>query len=240
MTTIENNEPINRPTAMQVLATVQLLAHNHRLPNPFRVAADNGGRDGHLSIDLDAHAALFPWIEAIGILHERINQTQYENNRRGYWVHAMDWPAPGWSVQVKAVVKEPEVTAVELDADTVASLEEVAKGATEQVETRVSDDRVDEIVSVLNGFIVHEYEPVSDIVYGRAVHSREITGSDWNLDQAVAWAHEQPDVVEALGPNADGEAVVELDDGTTIEWDTASKSWGVTVSDECDAPEVSR
>jgi hypothetical protein len=98
-------------------------------------------------------------------------------------------------------------------------------------EERVSDERAEEIRCELNGFIVHEYEAASDIVFGRAVHSREITGSDWNLGKAIDWAMGQPEVAVCCGPDASG-ATVELVDGTLFAWDVDAGLWCFEAADE--------
>lgn len=112
-----------------------------------------------------------------------------------------------------------------------------AEAAAAPVETRVSDERIQEILDGLNGFVVHEYETESNIVNGRAVHSRVSVGCDFNLDKAVDWALDQSEVSIACGPDTDGGAEIELSDGTTIEWIPAEKSWAVTVSDDTEAGE---
>lgn len=99
-------------------------------------------------------------------------------------------------------------------------------------EERVGEERAEEIRCELNGFIVHEYETVSDIVWGRAVHSREITGSDFNLDKAINWALDQSEVSMTCGPDKNGGASVELIDGTVIAWDADAALWCFEVSDE--------
>lgn len=104
----------------------------------------------------------------------------------------------------------------------------------EPVPPRIPDERVEEILDGLNGFIVHEYETVSDIVYGRAVHSRESVGCDFNLGKALDWAMALREVSTTAGPD-NGNADVELHDGTVIEWVPAEKSWAVTVSDDAEA-----
>lgn len=100
---------------------------------------------------------------------------------------------------------------------------------------RVTDERVEEILSGLNGFVVHEYEPVSDLVNGRAVHTREIVGSDFNIQQAMDWASNLPEVVDVRNNDDDGEAEVELYDGTVLVWEPDRAQWAVTVSDDTES-----
>lgn len=102
------------------------------------------------------------------------------------------------------------------------------------VKARVSDERVQEILDGLNGFVKREYDGGTHIVNGAAVPCASVIGCDANLDKAVDWAMDLPDVAIAFGPDADGSAEVELADGTVIEWEPARKQWTVTISDECD------
>ncbi len=118
-----------RASVPQILARVLLLQQEHKLPNPHGVAADDDDEQfGHLRIDLDARTALDRWIEVAGLQHEEIKHTRYDGDRHGYWIHVLNWPAPGWAVQLKAILQDPETTTAELDAETVASLEEIAAG----------------------------------------------------------------------------------------------------------------
>jgi hypothetical protein len=98
-------------------------------------------------------------------------------------------------------------------------------------EDGVGEERAEEIRCELNGFIDHEYETVSDIVMGRAVHSREVTGSDWNLQKAIDWALDQPEVSITCGPDGD-RASVELIDGTVIAFDVEGELWCFEAADE--------
>lgn len=100
-------------------------------------------------------------------------------------------------------------------------------------EPSVSDDRVQEILDILDGFAVHEYEITSSIVMGRVVHAPEVVGSDFNLEDACDWAREQEDVKVAFV--ADGIAVVRLVDGTELVWERPLKKWALTVSDDTEA-----
>lgn len=79
-------------------------------------------------------------------------------------------------------------------------------------QTRVSDERVQEILDRLNC--------LSDT--GRT------------LDLAVDWAKAQLDVAAACGPLL-GEANVQVADGAVIEWQPTAKLWAVTVSDDTEA-----
>ncbi len=51
-------------------------------------------------------------------------------------------------------------------------------------------------------------------------------------EAGIDWAIRQPEVGATEGPNAEGEFLVELYDGTSIELDAAEKRWVVTVSDD--------
>lgn len=104
-------------------------------------------------------------------------------------------------------------------------------GPTVEPSVVVSDERVEEILNALDGFVVHEYEPVSDVVNGRAVHSRVSVGADFNLDKALEWAMREPDVAETFGPTVDGDAAVELVDGNVLEWMPAERCWAATICD---------
>lgn len=101
-------------------------------------------------------------------------------------------------------------------------------------EPSVSDERVEEILDILDGFAVHEYEVNSSIVMGRVVHTPEIVGSDFNLDDACDWAREQRDVKSAVVTDA-GVGVVVLVDGTELVWERPEKKWALTVSDDATA-----
>lgn len=133
-TTTQPNDTAPAATALQIVAKVALLAHEHKLPNPVGLLA----YDIHsLSIELNSRAALAPWLQAMGLTGDRVMDTAYDDNRHGYWATERNWAGTGWTVQVKAIVVEPAVVLVEpLDADTVAGLEEIA------AET-VDGDRVD-------------------------------------------------------------------------------------------------
>lgn len=102
------------------------------------------------------------------------------------------------------------------------------------IEPRVTDERVDEVLDILNGFVVHEYETVSDIVMGRAVHTPEIVSSDFNLENALDWALSQQDVKAAYRTGS-GVFVVELDGATVLEWQPDEEQWALTVSDDAKA-----
>lgn len=108
-----------------------------------------------------------------------------------------------------------EVTIAKVDDDAPAET------TTAPAETRVSDGRVQEILDELNGFVDRAHD-----------------GTDFNLDKALAWAAERPDVVD-VRDNDDGEAEVELADGTVIEWEPDRMQWAVTVSDDTES-EVAR
>lgn len=129
-----------------------------------------------------------------------------------------------------------DVTITKIEDD---ALTETTTAAAEPVADHgpVPAERVAEILAVLDGFVVHEYEGGTELVNGVAAAKASIVGSDFNLDKAVAWAKEQPDVSAACGPLL-GEANVQLVDGTVIEWQPDEKSWAVTVSDECDTAGV--
>lgn len=95
----------------------------------------------------------------------------------------------------------------------------------------VPDDRIEEILAALNSFVVYEVEPYTEIVNGVSVLKQEVVGADSNLDKAIDWALDQPEVSSTGGPDGNGAEVV-LRDGTVIEFDPLDKAWSVVVSDE--------
>jgi hypothetical protein len=90
----------------------------------------------------------------------------------------------------------------------------------------VPQERVEKILAVLNGFVVHAYQ-------GSVPYPVTVEASD-NLGSAVAWAKSQPDIAAACGPLL-GEANVQLTDGTLMEWVPSERRWAVTVSDDTEA-----
>lgn len=110
-------------TALQMVARVALLAHEHKLADPIAVDAN---RIRHINITLDARAALEPWLAAMGMEDQPIHYAAYDDGTYGYWAMTRNWAGTGWFAKVKANVPDPAVTVAELDADTVAGLEEVA------------------------------------------------------------------------------------------------------------------
>lgn len=113
----------------------------------------------------------------------------------------------------------------------VVSAEEMDEGRHAAAEGRVPDERVEEILATLNGFVVYEVEPYTEIVNGVSVLKREVVGADSNLDKAVEWALDQPEVSSTGGPDGNGAEVV-LRDGTVFEFDPLDKAWSVVASDE--------
>ena len=68
-----------------------------------------------------------------------------------------------------------------------------------------------------------------------------LDGLNWRLDDrrdpvlGVNWAIQQPEVAATDGPNVEGEFLVELYDGTVLEFDAKTKQWGVTVCDDTES-----
>lgn len=107
----------------------------------------------------------------------------------------------------------------------------IAKMEPPRAVQRISDKRVQEILDGLNGFVDREYDGGTHIAGGVAVPCATVVGCDANLDKAVDWALDLPEVSIACGPDTDGSAEIELVDGTIVEFDKATKRWEVTVSE---------
>lgn len=124
---------------------------------------------------------------------------------------------------------------------TISKVEDDAPSetTTAPAQTRVSDDRVQEILDGLNGFVSREYDGGTHLVNGAAVPCATVVGCDANVDKAIEWAEEQivlgGDIANVFGPDTDGSAEVELADGTVIKWFPTPKQWAVTVSDDVEA-----
>lgn len=118
------------------------------------------------------------------------------------------------------------------------AVDDVAETTTVPAQTRVSDERAQEILDHLNGLVNRDLDGGTHIVNGAAVLCNHVVGCDANLEQAIAWAETHPAVEMACGPLF-GEATVYLVGGTVLEWEPASEKWAVTVSDDTES-EVSQ
>jgi len=201
----DGNTNTERLSVPAILAKLIVLQQRNALPDPTKMDA---GRSGSAQVDVDSRAALDMWTQAMGCVNLTVNETPYSTGDHGYWIYARDWAGTGWWVQVRAIVPDPKpLPPAAIDTETVAVLESVAgeKGADAMV---VSAERLEEILD------------------GLAVHARAVVGSDFNLDKAIDWALDQPDVSTTCGPEG-GAATVELTDGTEIEWIPAETQWAV-------------
>lgn len=243
-----NSKSLYAATGPQILAYLLLLQQRHTLPDWTALEV----RAGRQTVDLRfaATADVERWAVAMGRDPKHINHSTRTDGSVHAWIVVQ---LGSWKIDCEGTTA-PSST---LDADTVAALEDVteprcpscgeperllASGAvghcgdacawrSDPEPERVSDDRVGEILAALNSFVVFELEPYTEIIDGVSVLKREIVGADYNLDQAVAWAIDLPEVSSTGGPDR-GKASVELVDGTVLEFVPAEKSWSVTVSDE--------
>lgn len=222
----ETNEPGLAATVPQILAHLILIGQRASLPDPESVAARGGIRIA--SIDLHSREDLLAWLLALGAKGEIASQPAATNPGATLYTDKEVIEHRGWSFQLSAIGSSSEATP--LDADTVAVLEVIAEGPA----PRVSDERVEYIIDTLNGFVVREYDGGTHIVNGAAVPCAQVAGCDANLDKAIAWAEDQPDVEATSGPLL-GEANLRLVDGTFIEWLSDENQWAVTVSDDAEA-----
>jgi hypothetical protein len=94
---------------------------------------------------------------------------------------------------------------------------------------KISDDRVNQIVGRLNGFMVHEREFGTELHNGRAVPCSWIVGTDYNWDRACEWAM---GLAETEGYVVVPWPEVHLTDGTVIAWSPDISRWEVAVTDE--------
>lgn len=211
-----NSKSLYAATGPQILAHLLLLQQRHTLPdwNALEVRAGRQSVDLRFASPVDVER----WAVAMGRDPKRINHSTRTDGSVHAWIVVQ---LGSWKIDCEGTTA-PSST---LDTETVAGLEAVAEPE------RVSDDRVGEILAGLNSFVVFELEPYTEIIDGVSVLKREVVGADYNLDQAVGWAIDLPEVSSTGGPDR-GKASVELDDGTVLEFVPAEKSWSVTVSDD--------
>lgn len=189
------------------IATLILMRSQLGLPYPKWTITSSGG----ISFDLQTQADMAAWSDALVAAGAVTTGSPFPTGQQDVRRIAQILKWEGAEIYLYAPDPKPSTPTQPLDAETVAGLEAVAD--------RVCDERVEEILEGLNGFVDRAHD-----------------GTDFNLDKAVGWALDLPEVRTTFGPGADGDAAIELNDGTTLEWVASEKQWSVTVSD--DAPAV--
>lgn len=144
-TTSVTQEPIDIDAA---LARLILLRREHGLPRPTGHHTWYGNKThptSRISVAVATFADLTAWADVLGIGESRRHSHFYDDGSEIHSASADGWH--GWDLDIRASVKPGDSRrCAELDADTVASLEEVAKGAPKQL---VSDDTIAEAEQIV-------------------------------------------------------------------------------------------
>lgn len=195
-----NATSTERVSVPRILAELLMLGHQRKLPDPIDMYATY--ENGCASVKLASFADQALWSDALGA--KPSTEFTSKDGMRFCRVHGTR--RDGWFITVDA--SEPAVPShTELPGETLAVLEDIAPPA-RQIAI-VSEERAEEILAGLNGFIKRDGSQVVD--YGR--------------DLAVSWAREQPEVVSAGFDAVDDEGLAELADGTMVVWAQDFKRW---------------
>lgn len=208
-----------------VLAMLILLGDRKRLAEPIALNARHYRNDGShdaVSVELRTYHDLRAWCRAAGgKVRDIVPMIVPDNNYTHHHLRMHGWAGTGWDVEFTFNAELSQAT-TPLDTETIAGLASVAAG---EPTPDISIERYDDLVGLLNSFRTFEFEDGKDLL------------SDANLDEALRWIADQPDVAHTVQVRDSGTASVTLTDGTVIAWIATERSWSVTVTEDAAEPE---
>ncbi len=265
MSNTNANDPGGTATVPQILARLCLFMAEHKLPEPIDI--DVRGARERIDLDLRARKDLTAWLNALGHKASEAHVMPYSSG--GSWASMRVYGWHGWKIDLNH--RDLPSKRTELDADTVAGLEEIAAGPALVSEATIAEaEQLGRMVALADLGLpqadcgcpiksscgrpvvdhceackINEVDVAPVTVEAPAVEpvitdaaQRILNGLAWRIDDrrnpeaGIDWAIHQAEVVETYGPNADGEAMVELVDGTHIDWIPTSRLWVVAVPDD--------
>lgn len=203
-------EPIDIDAAM---AKLILLRREHGLPRPTDYNAYYGGENNPthtINVKVASGGGVAKWADALGIPATRRRSSVHDGRE---WHNAWDSDWQGWFVTIQAVVQEPEIPPADLDAVTVAGLEEIAAPAEP---ARIPAERVNEILTELNRLCGVQAEADRT--------AKESDGYVGVLDW-WDWIHSVPEYDAEATAASNEPGTLHFSDGTVFVWERQSKEW---------------